>query len=153
MKISAEFKKSLRRKPKGQQLIEVTLIIAPLIFLVGAAVDWGIGLFVSHVAQNAAREGARAAVTQTTYANAETKAKDTVSQVIPDAALFSAFRNSANVEFQCINDNGSDPPPPIMRVRVWGNHDFLFLRLLGFTTMPISRQARMYYERFSACPS
>ncbi|MGI0013756.1 MAG: TadE/TadG family type IV pilus assembly protein [Nitrososphaera sp.] len=49
---------------KGQHTVEFTLILPFLIAFVGASTDWGLGLFVSHVAQNAVREGARTAVTR-----------------------------------------------------------------------------------------
>ncbi|TMA10347.1 MAG: pilus assembly protein, partial [Deltaproteobacteria bacterium] len=58
--------KKILLKNKGQTIVEVALILPLLVILVGAAVDWGLTFFVSHVAQNAAREAVRAAVTQTT---------------------------------------------------------------------------------------
>ena len=51
---------SFLRNSKGQSLIEFALILPFLLVLIGGVVDFGLSLFVGHVIQNAAREGARA---------------------------------------------------------------------------------------------
>src|SRR5713226_34866 len=89
-------KEYLRNNSKGQAVVEVSLIVVLLIALVGAAVDWGLGLFVSHVVQNGVREGARKGVTLTTPVASSTVTNQ-VKLVIPDAPLFSSFRNNIRV--------------------------------------------------------
>ena len=131
-------------KSKGQALVEVTLIFPLLVILVGAAVDWGLGLFVSHVVQNGVREGARVAVTQYPTVNSA-NVKSLVNSVIPDTPLFSGFRSVTSVT--CTTSGGL----PSVTVQTNGTFNFIFLRLLGFTAMPISRSATMYYERESTC--
>src|SRR5713226_7187478 len=146
-------KEYLRNNSKGQAVVEVSLIIVLLIALVGAAVDWGLGLFVSHVVQNGVREGARLAVTQyptvdSTCVDPTTCVKGVVQRVIPNTPLFSGFRNVASISISCSTSGGS----PFVTVQTSGSFNFIFLRLLGFTTsMPISRSAAMYYERASSC--
>jgi Flp pilus assembly protein TadG len=131
-------------KSKGQALVEVTLIFPLLVILVGAAVDWGLGLFVSHVVQNGVREGARVAVTQYPTVNSA-NVKSVVNSVIPDTPLFSGFRSITNVT--CTTSAGL----PSVTVQTSGTFNFIFLRILGFAPMPISRSATMYYERESTC--
>src|SRR5215470_17958838 len=96
------------RRSRGQTLVEVTLIIPLLIVLVGAAVDWGLVFFVSHVTQNAVRSGARLAVTLNTPVSLAT-VRTEVKRVIPDTALFSAFRTNANITVNCIAPAGGAP--------------------------------------------
>ena len=140
-------KEYLRNNSKGQAVVEVSLIVVLLIALVGAAVDWGLGLFVSHVVQNGVREGARAAVTQYPTVNSAS-VKSVVQSVIPNTPLFSGFRDLASISISCSTSGGS----PFVTVQTSGSFNFIFLRLLGFTTsMPISRSATMYYERASSC--
>ena len=50
-----------KESQKGQALVEFTLIFPLLVILAGAAVDWGVLFFASHLVQNWSREGARAA--------------------------------------------------------------------------------------------
>jgi len=132
-------------KKKGQTLVEVTLILPLMLLLVGAAVDWGLLFFVSHVAQNAVREGARVAVTKTSMTKASIIAE--VDNKIPDTALFSDFRNSVDVS--CAAGT-----PPFITVVTNGNFNFMFMRLIGLTTTNISRSAKMRYEREAdKCPA
>ena len=131
-------------KSKGQTLVEVSLILPLMLVLVGSAVDWGLGLFVSHVVQNGVREGARVAVTQYPTVNSA-NVKSAVNSVIPNTPLFSGFRSVTSVI--CTSSGGL----PSVTVQTNGTFNFIFLRLLGFAPMPISRSATMYYERQSTC--
>jgi len=135
-------------KTRGQTLVEVTLIIPFLITLVGAAVDWGMVFFVSHVVQNAVRSGARLAVTQVTPLSATT-VKTEVRRVIPDTPLFSGFRDTATIQVTCVAGT-----PPFLKVQTTGVVNFYFMRLLGLSTITLTRDATMKYERnLTACPT
>ena len=137
-----------RKKTRGQTIVEVTLIIPLLITLVGAAVDWGLVFFVSHVVQNAVRSGARLAVTKATPVSATT-VKDEVRRVIPDTALFSGFRNTATIQVTCVAGT-----PPFLKVQTTGVFNFYFMRLMGLSTITLTRDATMKYERdLTACPT
>ena len=134
---------------KGQTLVEVILILPLMLLLVGAVVDWGLLFFVSHVTQNAVREGARVAVTKTSMTKASIIAE--VDNKIPDTPLFSDFRNSVDV---LCPTPGSPFSPAFITVVTNGNFNFMFMRLIGFTTTNISRSATMRYEReIGTCPS
>ena len=137
-----------RAKTRGQTLVEVTLIIPFLIVLVGAAVDWGMVFFVSHVVQNAVRSGARLAVTQATPVSGTT-VKNEVRRVMPDTPLFSGFRNTATISVTCVAG-----APPFLKVQTTGVFSFYFMRIMGLDTITLTRDATMKYERnLSACPT
>ncbi|MGH7774780.1 MAG: TadE family protein, partial [Candidatus Binatia bacterium] len=125
---------------------EFTLILPFLIAFVGASTDWGLGLFVSHVAQNAVREGARTAVTRLAVNSAAIKAE--VNSRIPDTPLFTDFRNNSNIIVSCSMPGGI----PFITVQTSGSFNFLFLRVVGFTNIPIARISTMRYERGLVCP-
>jgi Flp pilus assembly protein TadG len=48
-----------RRNQRGQSIIEISLVTPLLLIALYIPMDFGIGLFMAHLAQNAAREGAR----------------------------------------------------------------------------------------------
>ena len=48
---------------RGVSIVEFALVLPLLLAFLGFTVDFGLAFFVSHMAQNAAREGARLAVT------------------------------------------------------------------------------------------
>jgi hypothetical protein len=121
--------------------------MAFLITLVGAAVDWGLAFLVSHVAQNAVRDGARVAVTQISVSSAAIKTE--VNSRIPDTPLFTDFRNTSNILVFCAMSGST----PFITVQTSGNFNFFFLRMVGFSApITISRAATMRYERGLICP-
>ena len=138
-----------RKKSRGQTIVEVTLIIPLLIVLVGAAVDWGLVFFVSHVVQNAVRSGARLAVTLNTPIS-RAAVKSEVQRLIPDTPLFSAFRNSATIT---VTTSSPVCDPPFVTVGTTGQFSFYFMRLFGLSTTTLSRDATMRYERAPNCPT
>jgi hypothetical protein len=131
---------------KGQTVVEVALIFPLLVLLVGAAIDWGLLLFVSHIVQNAVQEGARWAVTR-----ADIKQSEIMTQVndkIPETPLFEEFRNSVSVS--CAVSGGK----PFIIVQANGTFRYNFMSLIGFNATTITRRARMQYERSAAiCPT
>lgn len=130
---------------RGQATVEVTLIFLLLVVLVGAAVDWGIGLFVSHVVQNAVREGARKAAASVTVVPGEIITE--VQSRIPDTSLFSSFRDGANITVT--GPQGTCPDENLyVTVQTDGGYNFWFLRAIGLTDpLTISRSTTMRYER------
>ena len=131
-------------KSKGQTLVEVSLILPLLVILVGAAVDWGLAFFVSHVVQNAAREAVRAGVTQTPTSNIAVQALAQAQAVIPDTPLFSSFRDTANITVT--GPSGACPNKEVT-VTISGPFNFMFLRLFNFASVPITRSSTMRWER------
>jgi Flp pilus assembly protein TadG len=129
---------------KGQAIVEFTLVLPFLLILVGGAVDWGMAFFTSHTVQNAAREGARIAVTLPSLDAPDPRVMTTVQQKLPSVALFSGF--------EITNTTPSGPTcGEEVTVSVSGTYNFTFLRLIGFTSMPVSRSVTMRYEQQALC--
>ena len=133
----------LLRNSKGQSFVEFTLLLPLLLTLVGGATDLGIALFASHIAQNAAREGARQAATlQANPCTGSPNGKTTAENRVRISALFSSF--TANCSGPTTNPNTGQKE---VTVAVSGQYSFSFLRLIGFRTpFTISRRATMRYE-------
>src|SRR5262245_53353667 len=136
-----------RRKTRGQTLVEVTLIIPLLILLVGAALDWGLVFFVSHVVQNAVRSGARVAVTLGPTVSRAT-VRSEVQRLMPDTPLFAGFRTTGTIGVNCTGAN-----PAFIDVTTTGTFNFYFMRLIGLSTITITRDTTMKYERAVTCPT
>ena len=136
--------KTLRRFSDGQALIEFTLILPFLLILVGGAVDWGMAFFTSHIAQNAAREGARIAVTLPNLTSDDSRVTSAVQPKIPDVNLFSDFTvsNTAPAGTTCGEE---------VTVTIDGSYNFTFLRLIGLNSLPLSRSTTMRYEHQEIC--
>jgi Flp pilus assembly protein TadG len=144
-----------RHRSRGQTLVEVTLIIPLLILLVGAALDWGLVFFVSHVVQNAVRSGARVAVTEGPTVSG-TNVRNEVRRLMPDTPLFASFRNNATIQVSCIAPTGpaaNPTTPPFLQVQTTGPFSFYFMRLIGLSTTTITRDTTMKYERALTCPT
>lgn len=131
---------------RGQTIVEVALIFPLLVLLVGAAIDGGLFLFVSHIVQNAVQEGARWAVTRGEIRESDLKAE--VNNRIPDTALFEGFRSSVTIS--CDPSSGR----PFITVQANGTFRYFFMSFIGFNPATITRSARMQYERGTAiCPT
>jgi Flp pilus assembly protein TadG len=132
------------RFSKGQAIVEFSLILPFMLLLIGGAVDFGIAFFTSHVAQNAAREGARTAVTLTFLGENDERVSTTVKQKIPDVYLFSDFTvsNTPPAGTTCGEE---------VTVTIRGNYNFTVLRIMGLTSMPLSRSTTMRYEHQAVC--
>jgi len=139
-----------RRRAKGQTLVEVTLILPLLLVLVGAALDWGLVFFVSHVVQNAVRSGARFAVTEGPTVS-RAAVRNEVRRLLPDTPLFSAFRNNATIS---VTTSTPACSPPFVTVSTTGTFSFYFMRLIGLSSVTLTRDTTMKYERSdTVCPT
>lgn len=152
---------------RGQSTVEFALVFLLMFVLVGAATDWGLGFFVSHVAQNAAREGARRASIMLDPGNgvctipgcysepAGSPLKESADR-IPNAGLFSGFTitNLGVLDpggVSCVGLFGNLTCGCEVELRVAGTYSFLFLRLMGFTNMSISRSSKLRWEKVPVC--
>jgi len=124
---------------KGNAMIEFALVLPLLLSILGGVTDFGLIFFVSHTVQNAAREGARLAVTlDFDTGTAASTAEARVRERMPSTGLFANF----NTVF--VNRNDCD-----VSVRVEGDVPFFFLRILPGFAEPrhIAREVTMRYER------
>ena len=133
----------LLRKSKGQSFAELTLLLPFLLVLVGGASDMGLALFADHIAQNAAREGARRAATlQTNPCTGTPNGRTTAETKVRITPLFNSF--TATCSGPTVNPNTGQKE---VTVSVSGPYSFSFLRLIGFRTpLTITRSATMRYE-------
>jgi len=134
---------SLLRKSKGQSFAELTLLLPFLLILLVGASDMGLALFADHIAQNAAREGARRAATlQTNPCTGTPNGRTTAETKVRIAPLFNSF--TATCSGPTVNPNTGQKE---VTVSVSGPYSFSFLRLIGFTApLTITRSATMRYE-------
>ena len=134
---------SLLRNLKGQSFVEFTLLLPFLLILVGGASDLGLALFADHIAQNAAREGARRAATlQTNPCTGTPNGRTTAETKVRITPLFNSF--TATCSGPTVNPNTGQKE---VTVSVSGPYSFSFLRLIGFTApLTITRSATMRYE-------
>lgn len=159
-------------KSKGQAIIEFALLLPFLLVLIGGAVDFGLSILAGHIAENAAREGARRAATipppgleaEPPVRRAEclsdgSDALKWACSKIPSSQLFADF----TVESSGVTDILGEGPTPDqgITVTVAGTYRWFLLRListplplLGFGSFPdevtISRSVTMRWEWQSA---
>ena len=128
---------------RGQSSVEFTLLLPFLLVLVGGASDMGLALFADHIAQNAAREGARRAATlQTNPCTGTPNGRTTAENKVHISGLFNSF--TATCSGPTVNPNTGQKE---VTVSVSGPYSFSFLRLIGFRTpLTITRSATMRYE-------
>lgn len=147
-----------RERQKGQALVEFALILPLLVFLVGAAVDWGVVLLASHLVQNWSREGARAAsvladidVADPDAVACSTSSTDPACEAVfarmPDVALMQDFTVTYTPPAT------GDCPNAEVSVTISGNRNFSFLRLANFfvedfpSSIQIARNSTTRWER------
>ncbi len=127
---------------QGMALVEFALVLSLLLGLVGGAADVGLIFFTSHTVQNAAREGARFAVTldlDIPTAIEEVRARVLQSMPVPTRSRFGT-----------INVFRDGPNDCDVHVQVEGDMAYHFLRIFGFNSIRITREVTMLYERCDA---
>lgn len=145
----------------GQGAVEFTLTFLLLLVVAWIPADFGLAFYSSQLAQNAAREGARIAATDSTLTSGTTSCtlpectgnilKETASRV--SAALLPA----ATIAVTLDPDTGANCNR-MVTVSVSGTYNFSFYRFLrwfgvsgNLNSTPITRQTRMRWEGQSGC--
>jgi len=145
---------SFLHNPKGQSLVEFALILPFLLVLIGGVVDFGLSLFVGHVIQNAAREGARAGAV---LRPASIGGANGICTVGPGSNC--ASKAVLNAAYQALPENvgllngftieskfpGTDPSQRI-EVTITGTYNWFLLQLIFAEPMTLSRSATMRWE-------
>lgn len=142
------FKRQLGDR-RGVSIVEFALVLPLLLAFLGFTVDFGLAFFVSHMAQNAAREGARLAVTIEGLPPGnfiEARVANRIDKLLPGINLFEGFKYSSHF----------DPTACQVRVIVSGQSPYFFLPAFLATvgsstgsadgTIPIKREVAMHYE-------
>ncbi len=146
----------------GQALVEFTLIFLLLLVLAWIPADFGLAFYTGQLAQNAAREGARIAAvdpdlpTQIGSCTFPCGAAPAGSVLAATAARMSAALLSG-VTITVAYPVGSATCNQKVRVRVSGNYNFFFYRLMNYLgapvnpTVTISRTTEMRWEHQPGC--
>jgi len=146
---------------KGQAMVEFTLIFILLLVVAWIPADFGLAFYTGHIAQNAAREGARiaAATNPLDVADVTTQTCKRVS-----SALFSdpggAFGTSC-LPYSNARVDVAAPAGPVcnqqLTVTVTGDYNYFFYQVLRFFGAPvppssqITRSTKMRWEHQGAC--
>jgi len=146
----------------GQALVEFTLSFMLFLIVAWIPADFGLAFYTGQIAQNAAREGARIAATDSTLVSGTTSCtmpscggnilKETASRL--SAALLPAAAISVTLD----PDTGANCNR-MVTVTVSGTYNFFFYRLLGWlgvggnhqNSTAITRQTRMRWEAQAGC--
>ena len=144
---------------RGQALVEFTLCFVLLLIIAWIPADFGLAFYTGQLASNAAREGARIGSAMTSFAAADVRTetcKRLPSALLSNPGNIAGFfsctpYSNAKVSAELIAGSGSCNQ--MVRVRVAGNYNFSFYRLLymiGITndlnTQIIMRETSMRWE-------
>jgi hypothetical protein len=144
---------------KGQALVEFSLCFVLLLIIAWIPADFGLAFYTGQLASNAAREGARIGSAMTSFNAADVRTetcKRLPSALLSNPGNIAGFfsctpYSNARVNAELIAGTGSCNQ--MIRVRVAGNYNFFFYRLLymvGITndlnTQIIMRETSMRWE-------
>jgi Flp pilus assembly protein TadG len=145
----------------GQALVEFTFTFLILLVVAWIPADFGLAFYTGQLAQNAAREGARIAASDSTLVSG------TTSCVMPSCGgnifketagrLSSALLPAATITVNLDPDIGANCNR-MVTVAVSGTYNFFFYQLLrwfgvsaNLNNTPITRQTRMRWEAQAGC--
>lgn len=132
---------ALLRDSKGQDIVELALILPFLLVLIGGVIDFGLAIFAGHVSQNAAREGARFGATipppgptadTGTFPACQTAGSNVIQQAclrIPNIGLFNGYTVASKV-------TGAVPLQGV-NVTVTGTYRWFLLQIIGVPLLPL----------------
>ncbi len=127
---------------RGNTLVEFALVLPLLLIIIGGVLEFSLVYFVSHITQNAARDGARLAATLPNLEANDARVLALVKSKIPDSGLFSDFiggiTSTAPIGAGCAQ---------VVTVTVSGDYNsVLALHLVGLDSISLERFATMHYE-------
>ncbi len=132
---------------KGVSAVEFAFILPILLAFLGGTIDFGVVFFASHIAQNAAREGARRAASEPGILDGDITDPaviDRVKLMIPDIKLLQNFEQGITAVRSGCNIN----------VTVSGTTPYFFLQVIGLRfkdPQQIVRQVTLRYEHDANC--
>ena len=157
------WRRGCRSSAKGQAAVEFTLVFLLLIVVAWIPADFGLALYTGQLAQNAAREGARiAAADSNLLAQTGTCTMPCSSQPVKSVMAETAKRfSSALMPGATITVDypvGTVVCNQLVRVRVGGNYNFFFYRLLkmfgvggNLATTSVVHETTMRWEHQAGC--
>ena len=135
---------SLLSTQGGVTSIEFSVTLPLLIVLLGIIIDGGLLFFASYMLDDAARMGARHAAVELDFDSGKYADLNTfVRSRIPNIELF----DNLSVTIEGPSDMSNDGVEQTMiRVSITGTYQFHFLRLIGYSSIPLRQSAVMRYE-------
>ena len=145
----------------GQAVVEFTLIFLLFLIIAWIPADFGLAFYTGQIAQNAAREGARIAATDSTLASGTTSCTmpNCTGNIFRETAarLSSALLPAATITLKLDPDTGTNCNR-MVSVTVLGTYKFFFYQLLhilgvfgDLNSTPILRQTSMRWEAQTGC--
>ena len=127
---------------RGSTIVEFALVLPLLMIIIGGVVELGLVFFVSHITQNAARDGTRLAATLPNLGANDPRVLALVKSKIPESGVFSGFSggitSTSPIGAGCAQ---------VVTVTVSGDYNsFLLLHLVGLDSISLERFATMRYE-------
>ena len=129
---------------RGSTMLEYALVLPFLTMLLGGIVDGSMYFYTSYVIQNAAREGARTAVTLRALSDNDTRVHDVVSAQLPPAGIITS-EDSVEIGTE-IDVISAGTLQEVVRVNVRAVYPFFLLKMFGLDERPIQRTSVMRYE-------
>lgn len=123
---------------RGQAVVEFALVFPLFILIFIGIVEFGLFFWTAHVIQNAGREGARQAVVLTNLEENDSRVADRVNLVLPVSGLLSSV-SITNTVPDCTAEGQ-------VTVTVTGTYNFVFLNVIGLSTLDINIPTTMRYE-------
>ena len=121
-------------------MVEFTLGLVLILSLIGGIVDWSMMLFARHMSQNAVREAAREAALLPNPVGSQAALTATYQSVLPSGPLFDEYDD---ISIQVVPFGGASG----VQIQASEVYETAFLRLVGFTTLPVEVSATVYHER------
>ena len=142
-------------KSRGQTLVEMTLLLPIILIFVGGLTDVGLAFFVGTSMENAVREGARLAASgmPLNQIQAEVRKRIAAPGMFTGGAAGIVLTPNPPVVTNLTIPSGCVSPTPQQQVTVTatGTYNYMFLRLVGITSVPMSRSETMHFEGPDLC--
>jgi Flp pilus assembly protein TadG len=148
---------------KGQAMVESTFGLILLLIIAWIPADFGLAFYTSHIAHNAAREGARIAAADPTLAagtaTCSMPACYSFGNIFNETAarLPAALLSGASITVQYPAAGSAGTCNKLVLVRVQGQYNVFFYTVLGLigapvpTSVTIDRVTEMRWEHQSGC--
>ena len=132
------------RRSDGNVMSEFAIVLPIFIALVGSIIDWSMVLLSAHVAQNAVREGVRAAVIIPSLDSSDHSAID---NIVRGKLAGADYLANVQVDITGPADLPQEPSSQLMvEVKFEGRYQCFFLGLFGVPSLPVVADATMRYE-------
>lgn len=147
------------RNNKGQSIVEISLMAPLLLIALYIPADFGIAYFTAHLAQNAAREGARIGAisgqcgSSPCVATIPSQSCPGTNSVVQEVCSRLPARLTGALVTTSLTGNLGDACMRMVTVSVAGSYNFFLYQLMALigapissNTLPLTRAAQLRYE-------